>query len=91
MGSMRAIKKLKESMDRSENVLKLCEECGELTQAVVKNYLIESPTTRQSVIEEMVDVWISMDVIRVGLEITDAELIDMRHHKMKRNLQRIGG
>lgn len=91
MGSMRAIKKLKESMDWNENVLKLCEECGELTQAVVKDYLIRSPSTRQSVIEEMVDVWISMDVIRAGLEITDAELIDMRHHKMKRNLQRIGG
>ena len=30
MGSMRAIKKLKESMDWNENVLKLCEECGEL-------------------------------------------------------------
>lgn len=48
-------------------------------------------TNRQRIIEEMVDVMICMDVIRVGLEITDAELIDMRHHKMKRNLQRIGG
>lgn len=42
-------------------------------------------------IEEMVDVRICMDILCKELHITDAELIDMRHHKMKRNLQRIGG
>ncbi len=88
---MTNIEKLEKSKDWAGNVLKLCEECGELTQAAVKECMRGDAESRQSVIEEMVDVMICMDVIRVGLEITDAELIDMRHHKMKRNLQRIGG
>ncbi len=88
---MTDIEKLEASKDRAGNVLKLCEECGELTQAAVKEYMRGDDASRQAVIEEMVDVMICMDVIRVGLSITDAEMTDMRHHKMKRNLQRIGG
>lgn len=88
---MTDIEKLEASKDWAGNVLKLCEECGELTQAAVKEYMRGDDATRQSVIEEMVDVMICMDVIRVGLNITDAELTDMRYHKMRRNMQRIGG
>ena len=87
---MTDIEKLKNSKSYEENVLKLCEEAGELIQAAVKacsNYTAEN---RQKVIEELVDVEICMQVIILELEITDAELTDMRHWKMARNLQRIG-
>lgn len=85
------IERLKESRCYSDNVIKLQEECGELTQAVAKEYFRGTPETRQHVIEEMVDVKICMDILCKELHITDAELADMRHHKMLRNLMRIEG
>lgn len=87
------IERLKESRCYSDNIIKLQEECGELIQAVAKVYFQGAPTpeTRQHVIEEIVDVKICMDIICKELHITDAELVDMRHHKMLRNLMRIEG
>lgn len=85
------IERLRQAHCYSDNVIKLQEECGELTQAVAKEYFQCTPTTRQHVIEEVVDVQICMEIICRELNITDAELTDMRHHKMLRNLMRIEG
>lgn len=85
------IEKLKESRCYSDNIIKLCEECGELTQAVAKEYFRGTPETRQHVIEEIVDVQICIAIICKELHIEDSELVDMGHHKMLRNLMRIEG
>lgn len=85
---MTDIEKLYHAKNYEENVMKLCEEAGELIQAVVKDCLNQTPKNRQNVIEELVDVEICMQVIILELKITDAELTDMRHWKMERNLQR---
>lgn len=87
---MSNIKKLACSMTYEQNIIKLSEEVGELLQAVSDAYMAESPYTRQHVIEEMADVIICMEIIRYLLRIDDAQLVDMKHHKMLRNLQRIG-
>ncbi len=85
------ISRLKESRCYSDNIIKLAEECGELVQAVAKEYFYHSPENRQHVIEELVDVRICMDILCSELHIDDAELKDMHHHKMLRNLMRIEG
>lgn len=85
------IERLRQSYCYSDNVIKLLEECGELTQAVAKEYFLHTPATRQHVIEEMVDVQICLEIICRELDIDEAELIDMLHHKMLRNLMRIEG
>lgn len=85
------IERLRQSKTKIGNTLKLTEEMGELAQAVSKVHWLPTPERRQKVIEEMVDVQICMDIICKELHITDAELIDMRHHKMLRNLMRIEG
>lgn len=87
------IERLRQSRLYHDNIIKLQEECGELIQAVAKVYFQGAPTpeTRQHVIEEMVDVRICMDILCKELHITDAELVDMRHHKMLRNIMRIEG
>lgn len=85
------IERLRLSYGYSDNVIKLLEECGELTQAVAKEYFRGTPETRQHVIEEMIDVRICMDILCKELHITDAELVDMRNHKMLRNMMRIEG
>lgn len=72
-----------------ENLLKLAEEMGELTQAISKYYEASNRANRQNIIEEMVDVLISMEMVKIILEISEAEMTDMHHHKMVRNLQRI--
>ena len=86
---MTDIEKLYHAKSYDENVMKLCEEAGELIQAVVKDCLNQTPQNRQNVIEELVDVEICMKILFLELEITDAELTDMRHWKMERNLQRV--
>ena len=85
------IERLRRAHNYPDNVLKLCEECGELIQAVVKDSLYDTAATRQHVIEEITDVRICMDILCKELRITDAELVDMRHHKMLRNIMRIEG
>ena len=87
---MTDIEKLAKSMTYTENMLKLTEEMGELAQAVSKVHWLRTPERRQKVIEEMADVLICMDIVRSLLEIDDGDLKDMYHHKMLRNLQRIG-
>lgn len=86
---MNDIDRLANSRTADENLMKLAEENAELTQAVSKYYERTTTANRQHIIEEMVDVLISMDVVRHDLCITDAEMTDMRYHKMKRNLQRL--
>ncbi len=85
------ISRLKESRCYSDNIIKLQEECGELIQAVAKEYFYHSPENRQHVIEELTDVRICMDILCKELHIDDAELTDMHHHKMLRNIMRIEG
>ena len=86
---MNGIEKLACSMSYEQNIIKLAEEAGEMMQAISKCYAKETPEARQNVIEEIADTMICMDLIRCLLRISDAELVDMRHHKMVRNLQRI--
>lgn len=87
---MTDIEKLAKARSKDWNLLKLAEECGELTQAVTKFCSDETPEARQAIIEEMVDVIICIETVKNVLEISDSELTDMRHWKMVRNLQRIG-
>ena len=87
---MTNIEKLAKARSKEWNLLKLAEECGELTQAVTKFCSDETPEARQAIIEEMVDVTICIETVKNVLEISDSELNDMRHWKMARNLQRIG-
>jgi len=86
---MTDIEKLAYAMTYEQNLMKLNEEMGELSQALSKVYAEDTLATRQAVVEEMVDVMISMDAVRCMLQIGDAEITDMRHYKMIRNLQRI--
>ena len=88
---MTDIEKLACSKTYEQNLLKLTEEIGELQKALSDCYNDETPVTRQAVVEELVDVNICMDIIRSILRISDAQMTDMRHHKMIRNMQRIGG
>lgn len=88
---MTEIERLAAAKTFEGNLLKLAEEAGELIQAISKYYEISNMANRQHIIEEMVDVLICMDTVKVRLEISDAEMIDMRNHKMIRNMQRIGG
>lgn len=85
---MTDIEKLACSMSYAQNIMMMNEEMGELAQALSKVYREETPATRQAVVEEMADVLISMDVIKCVLRIDDAQITDMKHHKMQRNLQR---
>lgn len=68
---------------------KIVEECGELSDAMREYFLCMSTKTRQHLIEEMVDVMISIECVCQLVNIKPAELIDMRHHKMERNLRRL--
>ena len=83
------IAKLAAARPYKDSILKLAEEMGELIQAVVKSDAEPNKETRQHVIEEMVDVMICMVVVKWELQIEEAEITDMRHHKMVRNLMRL--
>lgn len=87
---MTDIEKLVKAKTKGDNLIKMAEECAELIQAVCKYVVVRTPETRQGIVEEMVDVLICADIVRLVLEIDDGEFVDMRHHKMQRNLQRIG-
>lgn len=84
-------RKLADARSLESNLLKLAEESGELTQAACKFIEEPSQARRQAIVEEMVDTAISMLAVYCALGITDAEVTDMHHHKMVRNMQRIGG
>ena len=82
--------RLAASRSVSGNVLKLCEELGELAQAAAKYWDDPgNPKRRQDVVEEMADVLICIDLICHQWDISNAELTDMRHHKMLRNMARL--
>lgn len=85
---MTDIEKLACSVTYEQNIMMTTEEMGELAQALSKVYRDETPATRQAVVEEIADVLICMDIIKCILRIDDAQIADMRHHKMQRNLQR---
>lgn len=88
---MTDIERLAGSRTFEGNLLKLAEECGELTQAISKYYEASTLANRQHIIEEIADVLICMETVKAALDITEAEITDMRYHKMIRNMQRIGG
>ena len=87
---MTDIEKLACSKTYEQNLIKLTEEIGELLKALSDCYHNETSITRNAVVEEMVDVQICMDIIKSLLRIGDDRIAYMRHHKMIRNLQRIG-
>jgi len=57
------------------------EECAELIQAVSKN--LRSAGAKENLIEEMADVWIMLDQLRIMFEIKDTEINKIRCEKMK--------
>ena len=57
------------------------EECAELIQAVNKN--LRSAGAKENLIEEMADVGIMLDQLRIMFEIKDAEINKIRCEKMK--------
>ena len=57
------------------------EECAELIQAVNKN--LRSAGAKENLIEEMADVGIMLDQLRIMFEIKDTEINKIRYEKMK--------
>ena len=57
------------------------EECAELIQAVSKN--LRSAGAKENLIEEMADVGIMLDQLRIMFEIKDTEINKIRCEKMK--------
>lgn len=57
------------------------EECAELIQAVNKN--LRSAGAKENLIEEMADVGIMLDQLRIMFEIKDTEINKIRCEKMK--------
>ena len=57
------------------------EECAELIQAVNKN--LRSIGAKENLIEEMADVGIMLDQLRIMFEIKDTEINKIRCEKMK--------
>ena len=72
-----------------ETYLILAEELGELLQAMSKFRRDENSRTKQNLVEEVADVLISIECLKQLANIKEAELTDMIHHKMQRNLKRI--
>lgn len=80
------------------HVRRTMEECGELIQAVNKMYRTaineecdgDAPdAARKSLIEEMADVMICIDIIRSVYNIDDTEVDEAVKIKMRRNLHRL--
>ena len=67
---------------RKGQMLKLCEECAELIQAVLKGELIH-------IVEEMADVQILIDQLREGLK-ADSLMDSFEEMKLVRQITRIG-
>lgn len=90
------IKKLIESKPHQANILNCIEELSELVQAVSKHEryrllgkISELPKLRQSVLEEVVDAKISIDIIIELFNIQGFEYTVEEKKKMKRNIERI--
>lgn len=65
------------------------EECAELIQAINKYIRLRDIESREHVIEEMVDVLICIEQLRIMLDITDTELqseIDWKYERTQRRL-----
>lgn len=67
---------------RKGQMLKLCEECAELIQAVLKGELVH-------IVEEMADVQILIDQLREGLK-ADSLMDSFEEMKLVRQITRIG-
>ena len=64
------------------------EECAELIQAVNKN--LRSAGAKENLIEEMADVGIMLDQLRIMFEIKDTEINKIRCEKMKQIKRMVG-
>jgi len=64
------------------------EECAELIQAVNKN--LRSAGAKENLIEEMADVGIMLDQLRIMFEIKDTEINKIRLEKMKQIKRMVG-
>ena len=65
------------------------EECAELIQAVSKN--LRSAGAKENLIEEMADVGIMLDQLRIMFEIKDTEINKIRCEKMKQIKRMVEG
>jgi len=64
------------------------EECAELIQAVNKN--LRSAGAKENLIEEMADVGIMLDQLRIMFDIKDTEINKIRLEKMKQIKRMVG-
>lgn len=67
----------------------MIEEMSELTKALLKNRRSESKRTRENIIEEMADVQIMLDQMKLIYDV-DGELDDYRKLKLIRLAARLG-
>lgn len=67
----------------------MIEEMSELTKALLKNRRSESKRTRENIIEEMADVQIMLDQMKLIYDV-DGELADYRKLKLLRLASRLG-
>lgn len=73
----------------AENIIKTTEELGEFQQALSKYYFEPTEKQKESLIEEMADVLISVEIIRSMYSISNTEFERMIRTKMKRNIKRL--
>lgn len=73
-----------------KQALQLCEECGELIQAVSKYVRHEGhPEERDALVEEIVDVMVMAGQFLMKFGITDETIIEKMQGKISRQLIRI--
>lgn len=89
--------KMAESRSIDENVIIAMEECSELQKSISKMWrrqkdgkkVEDEPEIRESLVEEIADVLICIDAIKVIFRIDDGDVDAMIKEKNKRNLQRL--
>ena len=84
---MNDFEKLTNSFDDSDIVC--IEESSELIKAITKNKRKPSDETRANLLEEMADVLICMELLKLKHNISDEELNTEIKRKMQRNIKRI--
>ena len=89
---------LEEAIDRwggDRQMIKCCEEMGELTQAICKRF-DQGPGKDdafevEAIVEEMVDVEITLEQLRLILKVDPAMEQRWRERKLRRLMVRLGG
>lgn len=65
------------------------EECGELIQALNKMLRLPSAENLNHLTEEMADVEIMMEQMRIAWQIPRIDIFEVKNHKLNRMMQRI--